>query len=120
MSRKKIVIPALCITVLILVGSVLLNTDNLPVQMNRFVLTIPAENDVDLAEMVFAPVVLFCVGVFLVFIFSGVGLVILSTLVLVGVVLLLVAFPFLLPLLVPIFVVWLALVISRRRKVAMN
>jgi hypothetical protein len=120
MSRKKIVIPALGITLLILVGLVLLNTDNLPVQMNRFVLIIPAENDVDLAEMVFAPIVLFCVGVFLVFIFSGVGLVILSTLVLVGVILLLVAFPFLLPLLVPIFVAWLALVISRRRKVVMN
>jgi hypothetical protein len=120
MSRKKIVIPALCITVLILVGLLLFNTDNLPVQMNRFVLTNPAENDVDLAEMVFAPVVLFCVGVFLLFIFSGVGLVILSTLVLVGVILLLVAFPFLLPLLVPIFVVWLVLFISRRRKVAMN
>ena len=120
MSRKKIVIPALCITLLILVGLALLNTDNLPVQMNRFVLTMPTENDVDLAEMVFAPIVLFCVGVFLVLIFSGVGLVILSTLVLVGVILLLVAFPFLLPLLVSIFVGWLALAISRRRKVAMN
>jgi hypothetical protein len=120
MHRKKILIPALCIPLLISVGLALFNTENLPGWANRFVFTIPAENAVDVAEMFFAPIVLFCVGVFLVFIFSGVGLVILSTLVLLGVILLLVAFPFLLPLLLPVFIVWVAIAISRRRKVAIN
>jgi hypothetical protein len=120
MRNKKIVIPALFILLLTIAGLLLFNANKLPGWTNPFVLAIPAENAVDVAEMVIAPIILFCVGVFLIFIFSGIGLVILSTLVLTGVILLLVAFPFLLPLLIPVFIIWLTIAIVRRRKTAIS
>jgi len=57
-------------------------------------------------ELLIATVVLFCVAILLAFVFAGVGLLILGVLIFVGLVLLSVAFPFTLPLLIPLFIVW--------------
>jgi hypothetical protein len=56
--------------------------------------------------LVVATVVLFCVAILLVFIFAGVGLIVVGVLAFTALVLVGVAFPFLLPLLVPLFMVW--------------
>jgi uncharacterized membrane protein YphA (DoxX/SURF4 family) len=56
--------------------------------------------------IIIATVVLFCVAILVTFVLAGVGLVILGCLVLVGLILAAVAFPFLLPLLIPLFIVW--------------
>jgi hypothetical protein len=63
-----------------------------------------------------ATVVLFCVAILLAFVFAGIGLVVLGSLVLVGLILVAVAFPLLLPLLLPLFIVWAFVVWIRRGK----
>jgi hypothetical protein len=65
-----------------------------------------------------AGVVLFCVAILLAFVFVGVGLLILGIFVLVGLILAAVAFPFMLPLLIPLFIVWIFCGIARRKKSA--
>ena len=52
-------------------------------------------------------IVLFCVGILLFFIFSGIGVILIIVFGIVGVVLIIVAFPFLLPLLIPLFILFL-------------
>jgi len=54
-----------------------------------------------------AVVALFCVAILLVFVFAGIGLIVLGALVLAGLVWAWLAFPFLLPLLIPLLIVWL-------------
>ena len=56
--------------------------------------------------MILSTVILSCVSILLAFVFAGVGLVILGSLVLVGIILAAVTFPFMLPLLIPLFIVW--------------
>ena len=56
--------------------------------------------------IVVAAVALFCVAILLAFVFAGVGLVILGSLAFFGIAFVAVAFPFLLPLLIPLFIVW--------------
>jgi hypothetical protein len=63
-------------------------------------------------------VVLFCVAILLAFVFAGVGLIVLGSLVLVGFILAAVALPFLLPILVPLFVVWAVCVFAGRTRAA--
>jgi hypothetical protein len=59
-------------------------------------------------------VVFFCVAILLVFVLAGIGLVVLGSLLLAGLVLVAVLFPVLLPLLLPLFIVW-AFVAGMRR-----
>jgi hypothetical protein len=63
-----------------------------------------------------AVVVLFCAAILLIFVFAGIGLIMLGALVLGGLVAVAAAFPFLLPLLIPLFVVWLFVAAMRGRK----
>ncbi len=56
--------------------------------------------------LVVSTVALFCAAILLAFIFAGVGLIILGVLALVGFILLATAFPFLLPVLIPLMLVW--------------
>jgi hypothetical protein len=65
-----------------------------------------------------AAVILFCVAILLAFVFAGVGLIVLGVFVLVGLILAAIALPFLLPLLIPLFLVWLFCSIVRRTKTA--
>lgn len=51
-------------------------------------------------------IVLFCIAILLAFVLAGVGLLVLGCFVLAGVIISAVVFPFLLPLLIPLFVVW--------------
>ncbi len=74
----------------------------------------PIEGLVGVWGVMVAGVVLFCVAVLLVFVFVGVGLVVVGTLALVGLILAAVALPFMLPLLIPLFIVWLFCCIVRK------
>ena len=65
--------------------------------------------------LVVTVVVLFCVAILLAFILAGVGLVVLGAMALTGLVLVGVAFPFLLPVLAPLAIVW-AFCAGARRK----
>jgi len=54
-----------------------------------------------------AVVILFCASILLVFVFFGLALIVLGGFVLAGSILAAMTFPFLLPILIPLFVVWL-------------
>ncbi len=56
--------------------------------------------------LLLATIILFCVAILLFFILSGVGIIILGVLILTGVIIVGIAFPLLLPLLIPLFIVW--------------
>lgn len=68
--------------------------------------------------LILTVVILFCVAILLAFVFAGVGLIVLGCLALVGVILAAIAFPFLLPILVPLFIVWLVCSLACRTKAA--
>ncbi|MFC1794398.1 hypothetical protein ACFL3Q_12515 [Planctomycetota bacterium] len=57
--------------------------------------------------IVSAVVILFCAAILLVFVFFGLALIVLGGLVLAGSILAAMTFPFLFPILIPLFVVWL-------------
>ena len=69
-------------------------------------------------DLIITTVVLFCVAILLAFVFTGVGLIVMGAFLLVGLILLSVAFPFLLPLLIPLFIVWLFSAKNRRSRIA--
>ena len=76
----------------------------------------PIEGLVGVWGVMVAGVTLFCVAVLLAFVFVGVGLVVVGTFALVGVILAAVALPFMLPLLIPLFIVWLFCCVVRKIK----
>lgn len=110
----------LAILILALLGCALYYSGDLPLTLDRFVITLPGDAAAQAAEVVLAPVILLCVAVFLVLLFSGLGVIVLGSLGLVALVLVLVALPFLLPLLIPVFIIWISIAIARRRKTALN
>lgn len=63
-----------------------------------------------------AIVVLFCVATVLTFVLAGVGLIVLGVLLFAGLAGAAAVFPFLLPLLIPLFVVWAFVAFARRGK----
>jgi len=89
-----------------------------PQTLDSFVITIPGDAAADALGVVLAPIILLCVALFLTLILSGVGFIVLGSLVLVGGILVVVALPFLLPLLIPVFIIWIAIVVARRRETA--
>ena len=75
----------------------------------------PLKGAVGAGGMVVALIGLFCVATLLVFVLAGLGLVFLGSLILGGVILAGFAFPFLLPLLVPLAVVWAFVALARHK-----
>jgi hypothetical protein len=89
-----------------------------PQTLDSFAITLPGDAAADAFGVVLAPIILLCVALFLTLILSGVGFIVLGSLVLVGGILVVVALPFLLPLLIPVFIIWIAIVVARRRETA--
>jgi len=86
------------------------------VTINGHEVTSPFDAIVGVWGLILTVVILFCVAILLAFVFAGVGLVVLGCFALVGLILVVIAFPFLLPLLIPLFIVWAFCSIARRTK----
>jgi hypothetical protein len=97
----------LVILVLALLAVVLLQSSDIAIIVNGQKLVGPSKLAAEGWGVLVAIVALFCVAILLVFVFAGVGLIVLGALVLVGLLVTWLAFPFLLPLLVPLFLVWI-------------
>ena len=89
---------------------------NVSVSINGREIPGPLGTAVGLWGTILAAVIMFCVAILLAFVFAGVGLVIVGCLVLVGIILIAVALPFLLPLIIPLFIVWAFCAIIRSGK----
>lgn len=88
-------------------GWVLLQSSDVVLIVNGQKLVGPAKLGAEGWGVLVAIVSLFCTAILLVFVFAGMGLIVLGGLVLAGLVAAWFAFPFLLPLLIPLFLVWI-------------
>jgi hypothetical protein len=97
----------LVILLLGLLAWVLLQSHDVAVIVNGQKLVGPAKLAAEGWGVLVAIVSLFCSAILLVFVFAGTGLIILGVLVFGGLVAASFAFPFMLPLLIPLFLVWI-------------
>jgi hypothetical protein len=113
---KKLALFLAILMIVFLGWSLLGLTTNVSVSINGREITGPLGTAIGLWGTILAAVILFCVAILLAFVFAGVGLVVLGCLALVGIILIAVSLPFLLPLIIPLFIVWVFCAISRRGK----
>ncbi|MHC4721146.1 MAG: hypothetical protein ACYS6I_00410 [Planctomycetota bacterium] len=113
---KKVALILALLMVAFLIWMLLGPMHGVRVTIDGHTITGPIGGLVDVWGVLVAGVVLFCVAVLLAFVFVGVGLVVLGTFALVGLILAAVALPFLLPLLIPLFIVWLFCCMVRKSK----
>jgi hypothetical protein len=104
----------LVILVLALLAVVLLQSSEIAIIVNGQKLVGPAKLAAEGWGVLVAIVALFSVAILLAFVFAGVGLIVLGVLVLAGLLAAWFTFPFLLPLLIPLFLVWIFVAAVRR------
>jgi len=106
---------ALVVVLLGLIGWVAFQSSEVTIMVNGETLRGPAKLAAEGWGVLVGVVALFCVAILLAFVFAGIGLVVLGALVLAGLVAAWIAFPFLLPLLIPLVIVWLFIALLRGR-----
>jgi hypothetical protein len=106
----------LVLVVLALLAWVLLSSSHVVITVNGQPLSGPMRLAAEGWGVLVAVVALFCAAILLAFVFAGIGLLVLGALVFAGVLLAWLAFPFLLPLLIPLVIVWLFVAAFRGRR----
>jgi hypothetical protein len=113
MSKKLAI--ALAIVMLAIVGwGLLLESHAVRIVINGHQVTGPLNDAIGAGGLVVALIALFCAAILLVFVLAGIGIIVLGCLVLGGAILAALAFPFLLPLLIPLFILWGFVAFTRR------
>ena len=97
---------ALVIILFGLLAWVAFQSSDISIVVNGHKLTGPAKLAAEGWGLLVGMIVLFCAATLLVFVVAGTGLILLGALVFAGSIVLWLAFPFLLPLLIPLFIVW--------------
>jgi predicted exporter len=110
---RKLAILLAVVMIGILAWQVIGPGDAVSIQINGREITGPFDAIVGVWGLVIAAVTLFCVAILLAFVFAGMALILLGVFALVGLILAAVAFPFLLPLLIPLFIIWLFCLLVR-------
>jgi len=106
----------LVIVLLALLAWVALHSSGVTIVVNGRELAGPAKFAAEGWGLLVSIVGLFCAAILLTFVFAGIGLILLGVFVLAGLVMVWLAFPFLLPLLIPLVIVWLFVAAVRGRK----
>ena len=110
---------ALAVLMLVIVGWALLAGSNaVTIVINGQEVTGPLKGAIGIGGLVVALIALVCAAILLAFVFAGIGVIVLGLVVLAGLLLALLAFPFLLPVLIPLAIVWAFVAIVRRSKAA--
>ena len=111
---KKLAI-ALAVLMLALVAwELFLESNAVTIVINGQQVTGPLKGVIGAGGLVVALIALFCAAILLVFVFAGIGVIVLGCFVFVGMILAVLAFPFLLPLLIPLAILWGFVAITRR------
>src|SRR2546426_5708973 len=106
---------ALAVLMLVIVGWALLAGSNaVTIVVNGQEVAGPLKGAIGIGGLGGALIALVCAAILLAFVFAGIGVVVLGLVVLAGLLLALLAFPFLLPGLIPLAVVWAFVAILRR------
>jgi hypothetical protein len=110
---------ALAVLMLVIVGWALFAESNaVTIVINGQEVTGPLKGAIGISGLVVALIALACAAILLAFVFAGIGVIVLGLVVLAGLVLAMLAFPFLLPVLIPLAIVWAFVAIVRRSKAA--
>ncbi|MGH8746856.1 MAG: hypothetical protein ACREUK_10235 [Burkholderiales bacterium] len=112
----KSVALALVVVLLALMAWAVLHSSGVTIVVNGRELAGPAKLAAEGWGLLVGIVGLFCAAILLAFVFAGIGLILLGAFVLAGLLLAWLAFPFLLPLLIPLVIVWLFVAAVRGRK----
>jgi len=102
----KLVSILVILMIILLVWVLYSSTTDVSISINGKPITGPLAPAIGLWKLILASVILFSVAILLAFVFAGVGLVILGALALVGLILMALVLPFLLPLFIPLLIVW--------------
>jgi hypothetical protein len=117
MARKLAI--ALAVLMLVIVGWALFAEGNaVTIVVNGQEVSGPLKGAIGIGGLVVALIALGCAAILLAFVFAGIGVIVLGLVVLAGLVLAMLAFPFLLPVLIPLAIVWAFVALVRRSKAA--
>jgi len=106
----------LVILLLALIVWVAFQSSEISIIVNGEKLTGPAKLAAEGWGLLVGVVALFCAAILLIFVFAGIGLVVLGIFVLAALLTAWLAFPFLLPLLIPLMIVWVFVATVRGRQ----
>jgi len=111
---KKLAIALAVLMLAIAAWGLLLESSTVTIVINGQQVTGPLKGTIGARGLVVALIALFCAATFLVFVFAGIWLIVLACGVFVGMILTALAFPFLLPLLIPLAILWGFVALTRR------
>jgi hypothetical protein len=113
---KKLAIALVVFMLAIVAWGLFLESNAVTIVINGQQVTGPLKDAIGMGGLVAVLIALFCAAILLVFVFAGIGIIVLGCFVFVGVIVASLAFPFLLPLLIPLAILWVFIAISRRVK----
>jgi hypothetical protein len=111
---NKLAIALAVLMLAIVAWGLFLESHAVTILINGQQVTGPLEGAIGAGGLIIALIALFCAATVLVSVFAGIGLIVLGSFVLVGMILAWLAFPFLLPVLLPLAVLWGFIAITRR------
>ena len=111
---KKLAIALAVLMLAIVAWGLFLESNAVTIVINGQQVTGPLKGVIGAGGLVVALIALFCAAILLVFVFAGIGVIVLGCFVFVGMILAVLAFPFLLPLLIPLVILWGFVAITRR------
>lgn len=114
---KKLAIALALIMLVIVAWGLFVEGGATKIIVNGQDLTGPLKGAVGAAGLIVALIALFCAGIFLVFVFAGVGLFVLGCVMVLGLILAGFTFPLLLVLLIPLAIVWAFIALARDTKI---
>jgi hypothetical protein len=107
---------ALAVVMLAIVAWGLFQNNTLRILVDGQQVTGPLKGAIGVGGLVVGLIAFICAAILLLFVFAGIGIIVLGFFVFVGMVLAVVAFPFLLPLLIPLIILWGFVAFTRRRR----
>ena len=114
LMAKKLAIALAVLMLAIVAWGLFLESNAVTIVINGQQVTGPLKGVIGTGGLVVALIALFCAAILLVFVFAGIGVIVLGCFVFVGMILAGLAFPFLLPLLIPLVILWGFVAITRR------
>lgn len=114
MAKTLAMVLAVLMLVIVAWG-LFLERNAVTIVINGQQVTGPLKDAIGAGGLVVALIALFCAAILLVFVFAGLGVFVLGGMVLVGMILAWLAFPFLLPVLIPLAILWGFVAFTRNR-----
>ena len=112
---KKLAMALAVVMLAIVAWGLFLERNAVTIVINGQQVTGPLKDVIGAGGLVVALIALFCAATLLVFVFAGIGVLVLGCMVLFGMILTGLAFPFLLPVLIPLAILWGFVAFMRNR-----